>query len=979
MRRRIFVLPFLGFMFLSIVVFSQNADITIDYQSLVAANGSTAEVPVGYGFDNYGPYTVHNKIWVFYPDGADVVWQTKQIEEGGQWSTKNVFYSDNSSPSFNMAFDGRFFHFIRGVAGDLIYQRGEARPDGSIIFNDPVVAYSDPVWRVSGDIARHFAITVDSEKRLWAVVQVSDGDEPLDNYKIIAIASVATNGTWQNRSGFPFDLIEPFGNRATARAPSVAEIAPGQILYIWSNYRPNQFDPLRGFLSRLWNNGAFGEIEITGLLYQSTSSSIVVPQQGIAMVNSQSQVARRNADGSWVRVDPGSMENSNFNVLTIKNGAVRLWDFSNQNIRYRETLDNGASWYPLTTKWLANLNVFNMSGTPSPDNQGSYHSLLFSTGSSPYNIFIGIEGTFPSPIPPVLVSPADSTGDLIGDIILVWNPIEGIQTYQLQVARDVNFSQIILDENIQSENSKTITLSEEIAKYFWRVRAITDGGTMSNWSEVWMFSTQGLPNAPVLILPANGASNQPTSVRFSWNAVLGADYYRLQIATSSDFSATFMDVDNIQDTTTLVSGFDFDRTYYWRLRASNDFGNSEWSQVWSFATAIAAPQPPVLVSPEDESKDVLTSLQISWQESPTATSYRLQVSKQSNFSSTVVNVGNITGTTYDASGLEHSTAYYWRVNASNESGTGNWSEVWNFTTIIAIPDPPVLLSPVIGSESVSTFPVIRWDVSTRAESYRLQVARDNMFSTVVFDQSDIDSTQYTFVEELNEFTRYYWRVNAKNIGGISEWSSISHFTTDQAVPVAPVLVGPDDGTTNVTNAMMLWNAVPTATGYRLQVSKNADFSSPAVDRDDLTNTFFQATNLEKFTTYYWRVRGISRVGQGYWSEVRSYETGDIVSVEMIDHQIPDEFALGQNFPNPFNPVTSIQFALPTDAIVQLEVYNMLGQRIATLIDGEYHNAGTYQAMWDARDDAGREISSGIYIYRITAGDFIETKKMTLMK
>ncbi len=94
--------------------------------------------------------------------------------------------------------------------------------------------------------------------------------------------------------------------------------------------------------------------------------------------------------------------------------------------------------------------------------------------------------------------------------------------------------------------------------------------------------------------------------------------------------------------------------------------------------------------------------------------------------------------------------------------------------------------------------------------------------------------------------------------------------------------------------------------------------------------------------------------------------------------VPDRFALSQNYPNPFNPATVINFSLPVAGETRLEVYNMLGQRVALLLD-ERLEAGTYDVTWQARDDAGNRVASGIYLYRLTAGAFSETRKMILLK
>ena len=101
----------------------------------------------------------------------------------------------------------------------------------------------------------------------------------------------------------------------------------------------------------------------------------------------------------------------------------------------------------------------------------------------------------------------------------------------------------------------------------------------------------------------------------------------------------------------------------------------------------------------------------------------------------------------------------------------------------------------------------------------------------------------------------------------------------------------------------------------------------------------------------------------------SFEYSNEVEVELT----PSEFALYQNYPNPFNPITNIKFDIPKTAKINLIVYNLLGEKIATLLD-EDKEAGFYEVKFDASS-----FSSGIYICKLTAGDFVQTKKMTVMK
>ena len=95
--------------------------------------------------------------------------------------------------------------------------------------------------------------------------------------------------------------------------------------------------------------------------------------------------------------------------------------------------------------------------------------------------------------------------------------------------------------------------------------------------------------------------------------------------------------------------------------------------------------------------------------------------------------------------------------------------------------------------------------------------------------------------------------------------------------------------------------------------------------------------------------------------------------------VPTAFSLADNFPNPFNPATTIQYALPQAADVELTVYNVVGQPVRTLV-AEYQRAGRYAVEWDTADDSGHRLSSGLYFYRLQAGgEFREIKKMLLLR
>jgi len=94
--------------------------------------------------------------------------------------------------------------------------------------------------------------------------------------------------------------------------------------------------------------------------------------------------------------------------------------------------------------------------------------------------------------------------------------------------------------------------------------------------------------------------------------------------------------------------------------------------------------------------------------------------------------------------------------------------------------------------------------------------------------------------------------------------------------------------------------------------------------------------------------------------------------------LPNQFAIYQNYPNPFNPVTTLRYDLPEQANVNIIIYDMLGRQVKTLIN-QTQDAGYRSVIWDATNDYGKPVSAGIYLYQIQAGEYMQTKKMVLLK
>ncbi len=106
---------------------------------------------------------------------------------------------------------------------------------------------------------------------------------------------------------------------------------------------------------------------------------------------------------------------------------------------------------------------------------------------------------------------------------------------------------------------------------------------------------------------------------------------------------------------------------------------------------------------------------------------------------------------------------------------------------------------------------------------------------------------------------------------------------------------------------------------------------------------------------------------------------ELVNVQdTADENLPKNFALFQNYPNPFNPETEIRYQLPKKSDVRLTIFNLQGQKIRTLING-YQPAGTHSVKWNGQDQSGNAVVSGVYLYQMRVGNFMETRKMLLLR
>jgi predicted CXXCH cytochrome family protein len=157
-------------------------------------------------------------------------------------------------------------------------------------------------------------------------------------------------------------------------------------------------------------------------------------------------------------------------------------------------------------------------------------------------------------------------------------------------------------------------------------------------------------------------------------------------------------------------------------------------------------------------------------------------------------------------------------------------------------------------------------------------------------------------------------------------------------------------------------------GFLGTASNAADSASLGFQRAKFNYDFFEADGSH----------GVHNTNYARALLQSAIDNFSLTGVAMADETVPMLYALEQNYPNPFNPSTEIQFSVPVHSPVRMEVFDMSGQRIATLLDQEMA-PGTYRVTWNGTGAAGRTVASGVYLYRIQAGSFVATRKMVFVK
>ena len=405
---------------------------------------------------------------------------------------------------------------------------------------------------------------------------------------------------------------------------------------------------------------------------------------------------------------------------------------------------------------------------------------------------------------PTLVAPVTGATNVSVTPTLSWSPVTGTAGYTVYLGTASPPTVGVSATGTSYTPTAALTAG---TTYYWMVASRDpNNGNKEADSAVWSFTTAAAVAAPTLVAPATGATNISVTPTLNWNSVTGTSGYTVYLGTANPPTVgVAVTGTSYTPTTALTAG----TTYYWMV-ASRDPNNSNKeanSAVWSFTTATAVPAP-TLVAPTTGATNISVTPTLSWNSVTGTAGYTVYLG-----TANPPTVGvSATSTSYTpTTALTAGTTYYWMV-ASRDPNNSNKeanSPVWSFTAATAMP-APTLVAPATNATNLSVTPTLSWSPVTGTAGYTVYLGTANPPTVGVSSTS----TSYT-PAALTAATTYYWMVASRdpNNGNKEANSAVWSFTTAAAV-LAPSLVSPVAGATNVSVSPTLsWSSVTGTAGY----------------------------------------------------------------------------------------------------------------------------------------------------------------------
>ena len=523
--------------------------------------------------------------------------------------------------------------------------------------------------------------------------------------------------------------------------------------------------------------------------------------------------------------------------------------------------------------------------------------------------------------------------------------------------------------------------------YYWQV-IVRDSFGLEQWSDesyTFTINTYNELDDFNLISPLSGTVLCAETVDLIWQVANEPDPYDtvtyhlyfdtipIDTTTKSAYAIT-------QDTTYNIINLIDNTAYYWRVKAIDLNGGYKWTNEYHFTVNAINDLPGAfaLLYPLESAELTNLSTTLIWEESydPDALDtldYYIYYSISDL--DTILPQGHTRDSTFLIDPLQDNSFYTWRVKAEDTQGAIRWSTAEGHFTINQENDNPlpfVLISPEDGSLVGSDVTLV-WQSSSDIDPndfityYSLIYDTLSDFSTPYEIRPIIDTT-YIFTAELQQNKTYYWKIKAVDTNNAETWSAQSFGFIFDSTAIELTSFSLEE----VSNGLLIsWttDGIDDCIGFDLH----------RIENNHTTHTY----NISSNNTIYEYIDRNVQIGNryDYYLDILYRNGGKKrfgpYTINYIS--IPTTNQLLSNYPNPFNPNTTIHYQLATSGSVDLSIYNVQGQLVKTLIN-EKQNIGIYNILWNGKDNTGQLVSSGIYLCRLKFNEIeIATQSLILLK
>ena len=532
---------------------------------------------------------------------------------------------------------------------------------------------------------------------------------------------------------------------------------------------------------------------------------------------------------------PGVTVVPTFNSATFSFGAVTGGTFTLQvasDERMKNSVGGGTSTgSPITVTSLQAKTTY-------------YYSATVTVGTKTSVATTGSFTTADAPLkPPTAPTPLAASSVTAATATLNWTSVTDATGYDWELYTG-DFL-VRLSFGSSTTTSANVTGLSAATRYRWRVRAKNSAGS-SDWVNA-EFTTPLPPPAT----PQNLSANSTTvGANLSWGPVSAAAKYFVQVATDQNLTNIVL-TDSSTTSSKTVGGLSGGTKYWWHVQASNAGGLSGWT-ISSFTT-LSLSVPSALGS-----VPTATSVTLAWGVVSEASSYVVEVHDKANYNSLVK---SLTATTNSASvgDLTSGQRYYWQVQAVNAGGKSGWAQS-DFTTLVALPDPPTNLK-VAGV--TTTAATLSWDGGGSGVKFELKVTPGNL--------DDASASSPYALSQLTPGTTYTWQVRATKSGNSSAWVNGPSFKTDTVSTPPPGGLNPPTNleVTDVgsTTATLKWEGSGSGVKFEIAVS-------PGNINDNNASSPYSLSKLTPGTTYSWQVRATKGTSTSSWATGQTFKTLD---------------------------------------------------------------------------------------------------------